>query len=184
MICAQTFCVIKRYQNDYKILNRINVRDVCFYKRITFITVEKERIIREMQKNKDDLRSFISFLDRIHISNKFIESNKRAIKQEEGVQNYKLSELMGGKLQHDPEKVIHDFSSCILSETSFLLKGLKFSLPLNKLKFDNHLLPFELLYRDVLQDDNNKNKHSKSKIKDVGLSSFRLYNKKDHFLIE
>ena len=72
-----------------------------------------------MQKNKDDLRSFISFLDRIHISNKFIESNKWAIKQEEGVQNYKLSELMGGKLQHDPEKVIHDISSYILSETSF-----------------------------------------------------------------
>ena len=80
MICAQTFCVIKRYQNDYKILNRINVRDVCFCKRITFITVEKERIIREIQKNKDDFRSFISFLDRTHISNKFIESNKRAIK--------------------------------------------------------------------------------------------------------
>lgn len=90
---------------------------------------------------------------------------------------------MGAKLQHDPEKVIHDFSSYILSETSFLLKGLKFSLPLNKLKFDNHLLPFESLYRDVLQDDNNKNKNLKSKIKDVGLSSFRLYNKKDHFLI-
>ena len=151
---------------------------------VTFKTVEKEKIIREIRKLEDDLRSGIGFVDWIHISNKFIESNKSAIKQVEGVQNYKLSELMGGKLQHDPKKVIHNFSSYNLSqtETSLLLKGLNFSLPPKKLKFENHLLPFELFYRDVLQNDDNKDEllHLKSKIKDIGLSSFRLYNKKDH----
>ena len=152
---------------------------------VTFKTLEKEKIIREIQKIKGYLRSVISFIDSIHISNKFIESNKRAVKQVEGVQNYKLSELMGGKLQHDLKKVIHNFSSYNLSqtETSLLLKGLHFSLPPKKLKFENHLLPFELLYRNVLQDDDdNKDEllHLKSKIKDIGLSSFRLHNKKDH----
>ena len=33
-----------------------------------------------------------------------------------------------------------------------------------------------------MQNDDNKDKllHLKSKIKDIGLSSFRIYNKKDH----
>ena len=57
-----------------------------------------------------------------------------------------------------------------------LLKGLDFSLPPKKLKFENHFLPFELLYRNVLQDDDNNDEplHLKSKIKGIGL----LYNKK------
>ena len=91
---------------------------------------------------------------------------------------------MGGKLQHDPKKLIDNFSSYNLSktETPLLLKGLNFSLPPKKLKFENHLLPFELLYRSVLQDDDNNDEllHLKSEIKDIGLSSFSLYNKKDH----
>ena len=40
-----------------------------------------------------------------------------------------------------------------------------------------------MLYRDVINDEWNDDDalmHLKSKIKDVGLSSFRLYNKKDH----
>ena len=82
------------------------------------------------------------------------------------------------------KKVIHNFSSYNLSqtETSLLLKGLNFSLSPKKLKFENHLLPFDLLYRNVLQDYVNEDKtpHLKSKIKDISLSSFRLCNKKYH----
>ena len=154
------------------------------HEEITFKTVESEKIIKEMQKIKD-LKTVFSFIDWIHVSQKFIESNKKAIKHVEEVQNYKLSELLGDKLQHDPKKVIHNFSSYNLSknEISLLLKGLNFSLPPKKLKFENHLLPFELLYRDVLRDGNGLDEsliHLKSKIKDIGLSSFRFYNKKDH----
>ena len=60
---------------------------------------------------------------------------------------------------------------------------MNFSLPLQKLKFENHLLPFELLYRDVLDDekkDDDALMHLKSNVKDIGLSSFRFYHKKDH----
>ena len=86
---------------------------------------------------------------------------------------------------HDPEKVIYNFSSYDLTQTeiSLLLKGLNFSLPPPKLKLENHLLPLELLYRDVINDERKGDDaliHLKSKIKHVGLSSFRLYNKKDH----
>ena len=127
----------------------------------------------------------MSFLDWVHVSNKFIEGNIRTIKRVEEVQKYKLAELLGSKLQHDPKKVIHNYSSYDLSKAkiSLLLKGLNFSFPPKKIKFENHLLPFELLYRDVLHDGNDIDDsiiHLKSKIKNVGLSSFRFYNKKDH----
>ena len=46
-----------------------------------------------------------------------------------------------------------------------------------ELKFQNHLVPFELLYRDDLKDESNiindSLLHLKSKIKGTGLSSFR-----------
>ena len=63
-----------------------------------------------------------------------------------------------------------------------LRKGLNFALPPKKLKFKNYLFPFQLLFRNIY-DENQRNEsilHLKSKIKDVGLSSFRLHNKKDH----
>ena len=78
---------------------------------ISFKTVEREKIIREMQLIRSDLRTVMSFLDWVHISNKFIEGNIRIIKQVEEVQDYKLAELLGSKLQHDPNKVIHNYSS-------------------------------------------------------------------------
>ena len=49
----------------------------------------------------------MSFLNWVHIFNKFNEGNIRIIKRVEEVQNYKLAELLGSKLQHDPNKVIH-----------------------------------------------------------------------------
>ena len=96
------------------------------------------------------------------------------------MQNYKLAELLGSKLQHEPKKVIHNYSSYNLSkvEISLLLKGLNFSLPPKKLRFENHLLPFELLYRDVLHDESDIN--DKRLDINVGLASFRLYNNEDH----
>ena len=152
--------------------------------KVIFKTIEREKIARELQKIKNDLRTVMHFIDWTHISNKFTESNIKAIKRVEEVQNYKLSELMSTKLQHDLEKVIYNFSSYNLTqtETSLLLKGLNFPLPPQKLKFKNHLLSFELLYRDVMndekKDDDDALMHLKSKIKDVGLSSFRLHKRK------
>ena len=65
---------------------------------ITFKTVERKKIIRELQKIKNDLRKLMNFIDWTHISTKFTESNIKAIKRVEEVQNYKLSEVMGTKL--------------------------------------------------------------------------------------
>ena len=113
-----------------------------------------------------------------------MESNIKPQKKVEQIQSYKISELMLSKLKHNPEEVIHNFSSYNLSTTekSLLCKGLNFALPPKDLKFENYLLLFELLFGNVYESSD-KDKpllHRKSKIKDVGLSSYRVYNKKDH----
>ena len=88
----------------------------------------------------------MSFADWIHVSNNFISCSIKTIRKVEDVQHYKLAELMGSKLHHNPNKIIHIFSSYQLSEIekSLLCKGLNFALPPKKLKFENYLLPFEL----------------------------------------
>ena len=137
-----------------------------------------------MDRIKYDLRTVINLIDWTHISKTFLDSNIQTIKRVECIQNYKISELMGRKLQNDPKKIIHNFSSYQLSDTEKLLlcKGLNFALPPKRLRFENYLLPFELLYRDVYDSENKDESllHLKSKIKNVGLSSYRIYNKKDH----
>ena len=70
-----------------------------------------------MERIKSDLRMVINLIEWTQISKMFLESNIKTIKRVEGMQNYKLSELMGKKLQHDPKKVIHNFSSYQLSDT-------------------------------------------------------------------
>ena len=84
---------------------------------MTFKNVEQEKIILEMERIKSDLRMVINLIEWTQISKTFLESNIKTIKRVEGMQNYKLSELMGKKLQHDPKKVIHNFSSYQLSDT-------------------------------------------------------------------
>ena len=150
---------------------------------LSFKNVEKEKIVLEMERIKSDLRMVINLIDWKHITRTFLESNIKTIKRVEGIQNYKSLDLMSKKLQHNLKNVIHNFSSYQLSDTEKLLlcKGLNFSLPPKRLKFENYLLPFELLYRSVYDNDNKDESllHLKSKIKNVGLSSYRMYYKKD-----
>ena len=64
-----------------------------------------------LSKLEVDLRSVMSFVDCIHVSNNFINCNVKTIRKVENVQHYKLAERMGYKLHHNPNKVIHNFSS-------------------------------------------------------------------------
>ena len=64
-----------------------------------------------LSKLEVDLRSVMSFVDWIHGSNNFISCNIKTIQKVEDVQRYRLAELMGSKLYHNPNKIIHSFSS-------------------------------------------------------------------------
>ena len=171
----------KRLQNSEAYLQS---QRLFLHEEITFKNVEKEKISSKLRKIITDLRTSINLIDWTHIAKKFIESNIKACRKVEQIQSYKISELMGSKLKHNPEEVIHNFSSHNLStsEKSLLCKGLNFALLPKDLKFENYLLPFELLFRNIYEsgDKDESLLHLKSKIKDVGLSSYRVYNKKDH----
>ena len=81
---------------------------------------------------------------------------------------------------HDPEKVISNFSSHILSdsEKSLLCKGLRFSLPAKKIDYADFPLQFELLHRDTLQFNLPSEKRDllKNKLKDICSSTLNCYN--------
>ena len=80
---------------------------------------------------------------------------------------------------HDPERVIPNFSSHILSdsEKSLIYKGLRFALPPKKIDYADFLLQFEL-YRDTLQFNlpSEKRDFLKNKLKDICFSTLNSYN--------
>ena len=62
----------------------------------------------------------------------------------------KLSNSVVGDVSHDPEQVIHNFSSHILTETKKLFcVALQFALPPQTLEYADYMISFELLYRDI-----------------------------------
>ena len=96
------------------------------------------------------------FVDWIHVSNNFVSCNIKTIRKVKDVQRYKLAELMGSKLHHNPNKIIHNFSSYQLPEIekSFLSKVLNFALPPKKLKFENYALncfleTFTMIFKEI-----------------------------------
>ena len=162
-----------RLQNSdaYRQLQRLFIQE-----ELTFKDFEQQKIILKMETIKSDLRMVIDLMDRTHISEMFLESNIKIMKRVEGIRNYKLLELMDKNLQHDSKKGIHNFSFYQLSDIEKLLlfKGLCFSVPPER--------PFELLYCGVYYSNNKDESllQLKNKIKDFGLSSYRIYIKKDH----
>ena len=110
-----------------------------------------DKVRAQLNKMKDDLRTVVSFFDWLHIANIFADSINKTIKRGKGGQDYKVAQLLGSTLTHDPEEVIYNFSSYVLSETekTLLCKGLNFAISPKNLKFKNELLPFEILLREV-----------------------------------
>ena len=83
-------------------------------------------------------------------------------------------------MSHNPEKVMFNFSSHELSdyEKSLLCKGFNFSIPPKRLAYADHILPFELLFRDINKDEmsNEGKEFIKTRRKDSAFTSYRSYN--------
>ena len=81
---------------------------------------------------------------------------------------------------HDPEKVISNFSSDILSDSkkSLQCKGLRFALPPKKIDYADFLLQFELLYHDTLQFNllSEKRDLLKNELNNICFSTLSSYN--------
>ena len=69
-----------------------------------------------------------------HVCALFLVSNDRSISKHQNIQDKKfckLSNSVVGDVSHDPEQVIHNFSSHILTEAEkfVLCRGLQFAVP-------------------------------------------------------
>ena len=92
-------------------------------------------LVRELLAVKEELLRSVSFLRINHVFNLIVSSNKKSILKCRHVQQKRLRNLITGYKpetcldSHDPEKVISNFSSHILShsERSLLWKGLRFA---------------------------------------------------------
>ena len=140
-------------------------------------TFEKDFIVL-----KRKLRETLGIIDYTHICCLFLNKNDKKLKHQQDIHSKKLFDLgfENSQTSHDPDKVIFNYSSHVLteSEKSLLCKGLNFVIPLKTLEYDDYLLPFELLYRDIHDlDFTNENKEVlKTRIKDYTFSSFNSYN--------
>ena len=102
------------------------------------IRIKKKNLktsVRELSAVKEELLRSVSFLDVNHVFNLIVSSNKKSILKCRHVQQNRLRNLIPGYKpetsldSHDPEKVISNFSSHILShsEKSLLCKGPRFA---------------------------------------------------------
>ena len=112
-----------------------------------------------------EVRNKISWIDFAHISNCFLKRNDSVLNKARLVQENKLLNL-GMRAAHDgndPEKVIFNYSSRVLTpnEKMLLAKGLNLSIPPKKLNYGDTLAPFKLLYRDVLKSEPAFSNHMK-----------------------
>ena len=77
-------------------------------------------------------------------------------------------------------RVVYNFSDYKLTEKekSVLCKGLEFAISPSKLEYADFMLPFELLFRDIKNNDLSipQTKAVKSKILDTAFSSFDSFN--------
>ena len=82
-----------------------------------------------------------------------MNKNDKKLKNKQDINSKKLFKLGidSSKTSYDPEKVIFNYSSHVLteSEKSLLCKGLHFAIPPDKLEYFNVLLPFDFPYRDI-----------------------------------
>ena len=103
---------------------------------------------------KNELKGMLSYIDFTHVACSFLAKNDRNLLLCDEIQKRKLHQLGVEKIVencHDPEKVIHNFSSHELSdaEKSFLSKGLNYAVAPDKANYSDHLVSFEKLYREI-----------------------------------
>ena len=147
------------------------------------ILVKKKERLEKVKKLKNELVRTISLVDFTHIISLFLRSNDAVLTKCQEVHKKKLYSLgyfERDKDANDPEQVIHNFSSYVLSddEKSLLAKGLNFSIPPKKLDFADHMTPFELLYKNLKGCDISQYKLDilKVDLRKVAYSSFNNYN--------
>ena len=150
---------------------------------ISFKRSRIKSLKKDFNTRKRKLRGTIGIIDYTHVCSLFLNKNDKKLKNQQDIHSKKLFNLgiNSFKTSHNPQKVIFNYSSHVLteSEKKLLCKGLNFAITSDKLEYADFLLPFELLYRDMQNLDvtDQKKQLLKARIKDSALSSYISYNK-------
>ena len=174
---------------QFKLANR-HLHNSVVYKKCQIKLLEEEirakrKRINILEKDtkriKEELQGTVSCLDFSYICSLILVANDKSILHHGNIQKRKLKNLLEISLKevindnHDPNKVIFNFSSYELSyvEKSVLCKGLNFSVKPKSIEYSEFLLPFELLFRDVKQENLHSEDLSliKARLLDTALSS-------------
>ena len=126
----------------------------------------------------------LKWIDFHHVCNIFLVGSDGSISKHQNIHDKKFCKLSNsfvGGASHDPEQVVHNFSSHILpeAEKSVLCRGFQFALPPKTLKYADYMVSFELIYRDIKTTNLNtlQKVTIKSKLLDTAFSSFDTFKK-------
>ena len=149
-------------------------------KRINILEKDTKRI-------KEELQGTLSCLDFSDIGSLFLVASDKSILHHDNIQKRKLKNLLEISLKevindsHAPNKVIFNFSFYELRdvEKCVLCKGLNFSVKPKSIEYSEFLLPFELLFRDVKQENLHSENLSliKARLLDTALSSYESFSR-------
>ena len=149
------------------------------WKRINILEKDKKRIRKKLQGT-------LSCLDFSYICSLFLIANDKSNLHLDNIQKRKLKNLLEVLLKevindsHNPNRVIFNFSSYELSdnEKSVLRKGLNFSVKPKSIEYSEIILPFELLFRDIIQENLCSEDLSlmKARLLDTALSSYESFS--------
>ena len=141
------------------------------------------RFCPKLNSIKNELCETLSSMDYLFVTSLFLDKNRKNHQKIEATQNKKLSKMMEDQPAHEPDDLIFNYSNHILTDPqkSILMKGLNFPLPPRKLRHEDYLLNFELLYRNACESNSVKDTDReifKSNLRSVAYNSLKFYNRK------
>ena len=170
-----------RSSSTYRRCQRKLLREEIYNKKLVV-----SKLDRESKLLYNNVKSNLNLIDFHHVLNISLISNEKELEQIKFRHLSKLKDLIPNFTwdlvaisSHDPEKVIFNFSSYELSSTDedLLSKGLRFAIPPKQIDHSNFMTEFELLDRSTLNLSmtNEKKDRFRTKLKDIALSSFKLF---------
>ena len=171
-----------RFSSTYRQCQRKLLWEEIYNKRLVVSKLDKES--KSLYNNA---KSNLNLIDFHHVLNISLISNEKESEQIKFRHLSKLKNLIPNftwdlvaTSSHDPEKVIFNFSSYKLSSSDkdLLSKGLRFAIPPKQIDYSNFMTEFELLYRSTLDLSmtTEEKDRFKTKLKDIALSSFKLFS--------
>ena len=131
----------------------LNVNRISYKQKITNKKSRLRILQNEFNRLHHDLHFTLNCIDLANISTIFLCSYDNLLKTHDSIQQKNFNELIiECEPKQDTEKVIFNFSNGSLSEVekSLLVKGLRFSLPPEKLSYSDYLINFKLFYRILI----------------------------------